>query len=60
VKGPNDRLSDKQIAWLETMMTAGVDCEVISMREQCFSFFKFVFFIVSKVCLVRVKRKNQS
>lgn len=59
MKGPNDRLSDKQIAWLETMMAAGVDCEVISIREKCFVNLT-VLFIVAKVCLVRMKRKNQS
>jgi Fanconi-associated nuclease 1 len=34
VKSPNDRLSDKQVAWLETFMEAGIDCEVCLVREK--------------------------
>ncbi len=32
VKSPNDRLSDKQVAWLETFMDAKLDCEVCLVR----------------------------
>lgn len=32
VKSPNDRLSDKQVAWLETFMDAKLECEVCLVR----------------------------
>ena len=32
VKSPNDRLSDKQIAWLETFAENGIDSEVCLVR----------------------------
>jgi Fanconi-associated nuclease 1 len=32
VKSPNDRLSDKQVAWLETFMDNGISCEVCLIR----------------------------
>jgi hypothetical protein len=33
VKGPRDRLSDAQRAWLFALEDAGVDCEVLQLVE---------------------------
>jgi fanconi-associated nuclease 1 len=34
VKGPRDRLSDKQKIWIDYLMTAGIDIEVLYVREK--------------------------
>eukprot|EP01122_Echinamoeba_exundans_P002998 TRINITY_DN1303_c0_g1_i2.p1 TRINITY_DN1303_c0_g1~~TRINITY_DN1303_c0_g1_i2.p1 ORF type:complete len:1138 (-),score=201.50 TRINITY_DN1303_c0_g1_i2:1460-4873(-) len=34
VKGPRDRLSDKQKIWIDHLMTAGIDIEVLYVREK--------------------------
>ncbi len=33
VKGPRDRLSDQQRAWMNALAAAGLDCEVLKVVE---------------------------
>jgi len=34
VKGPRDKLSDKQSVWIDTLANGGVDVEVLYVREK--------------------------
>ena len=36
VKGPGDRLSHKQILWLDYLLGLGVDAEVCYVKGRCF------------------------
>ena len=51
VKGPGDRLSTKQILWLEYLINIGADAEVcyvkgelrVEFKNSSFIIFKFIF-----------------
>lgn len=34
VKGPRDKLSDKQLVWIDVLLEAGADVEVLYIREE--------------------------
>jgi hypothetical protein len=33
VKGPNDRLSDKQLSWFDLLLSAGLDVELCHVTD---------------------------